>query len=187
VTTPPEETHSGCLHRAADVGEESGKRRRALPRKRSAESVDDGVGAGADARGDGVREAVDAAVEDAQVVVARPTVMMGMSAVAITRPDCVRSAVHGSTRDLQLGCMASQRINITLDPEHDTMLARLAARVHVSEGTLARSLLSSAIDDADPDADTVVAVLDPIDGAWDRAQVGRRQAASGDTIRLDQL
>lgn len=83
--------------------------------------------------------------------------------------------------------MASQRINITLDPEHASKLARLAARVHVHEGTLARSLLSSAIDGADPDADTVVAVLDGIDGAWERAQLGRGQAASGDTIRLDEL
>ena len=83
--------------------------------------------------------------------------------------------------------MASRRINITLDPEHASRLARLAARVHVNEGTLARSLLSSAIDDADPDADTVVAVLDGIDGAWDRAQLGRRQAASGDTLSLDEL
>lgn len=83
--------------------------------------------------------------------------------------------------------MAAQRINITLDSEHASKLARLAARVHVNEGTLARSLLSSAIDDADPDADTVVAVLDAIDGAWDRAQLGRRQAASGETISLDEL
>lgn len=83
--------------------------------------------------------------------------------------------------------MASQRINITLDPEHASKLARLAARVHVNEGTLARSLLSSAIDDADPDVDTVVAVLDGIEGAWDRAQLGRRQAASGATINLEQL
>lgn len=37
----------------------------------------------------------------------------------------------------------------------------------------------------DPDACTVVAVLDGIDGAWDRAQLGRRQAASGDTMNLE--
>jgi hypothetical protein len=41
-------------------------------------------------------------------------------------------------------------------------LARLAARVHVNEGTLARSLLSSALDDADPDPANVVALLDGI-------------------------
>ncbi|MDX1620765.1 MAG: hypothetical protein R3320_07240 [Nitriliruptorales bacterium] len=81
--------------------------------------------------------------------------------------------------------MGSHRLNITLDDEHASKLARLAARVHVNEGTLARSLLSSAIDDADPDPDTVVAVLDGIDGAWERAQLGRRQAAEGDTVDLD--
>jgi hypothetical protein len=45
----------------------------------------------------------------------------------------------------------------------------------------------TGIDEADPDADTVVAVLDGINGAWDRAQLGRRQAASGDTVRLEEL
>jgi hypothetical protein len=83
--------------------------------------------------------------------------------------------------------MATQRLNITLDAEHAGKLARLAARVHVNEGTLARSLLSSALDDADPDVDTVVGVLDGIDGAWERAQLGRRQARSGDTVALEDL
>ncbi|MBW3577976.1 MAG: hypothetical protein KY462_09625 [Actinobacteria bacterium] len=83
--------------------------------------------------------------------------------------------------------MASQRLNITLDDEHASKLARLASRVHVNEGTLARSLLSSALDDADPDPDTVVAVLDGIDRAWERAQLGRRQAAEDDTVDLDDL
>jgi len=58
--------------------------------------------------------------------------------------------------------MVSQRLNITLDGEHASKLARLAARVHVNEGTLARSLLSSALDDADPDPANVVALLDGI-------------------------
>lgn len=83
--------------------------------------------------------------------------------------------------------MGTQRLNITLDDEHAGRLARLAARVHVNEGTLARSLLSSAIDDADPDADTVVAVLDGIDEAWERATLGREQAAAGDTVPLQDL
>lgn len=83
--------------------------------------------------------------------------------------------------------MASQRLNITLDQEHASKLARLASRVHVNEGTLARSLLASAIDDADPNPQTVVTVLDGIDGAWDRAQLGRRQAGAGDTVGLDDL
>jgi hypothetical protein len=83
--------------------------------------------------------------------------------------------------------MAAQRINVTLDPERASKLARMAARVHVNEGTLARSLLSSAIDDADPDPSNVVEVLDGIDGAWGRVQVGIRQADAGDTFRLDEL
>jgi hypothetical protein len=83
--------------------------------------------------------------------------------------------------------MASHRLNITLDEEQAAKLARLAGRVHINEGTLARSLLSSAIDDADPDPDSVVAVLDGIDGAWERAERGHRQAASGATISLSDL
>ena len=83
--------------------------------------------------------------------------------------------------------MATQRLNITLDEERAAKLARLAARVHVNEGTLARSLLSSALDDSDPDVETVVGVLEGIDGAWERVQVAREQAASGDTIALGDL
>lgn len=83
--------------------------------------------------------------------------------------------------------MTTHRLNVTLDAEHAGKLARLAARVHVNEGTLARSLLSSAIDDADPDADSVVAVLDGIAGAWDRALRGRQQAEVGETVPLDEL
>ncbi|MDQ4145387.1 MAG: hypothetical protein M3198_16925 [Actinomycetota bacterium] len=83
--------------------------------------------------------------------------------------------------------MAPRRLNITLDGERAAKLEQLARRVHVNEGTLARSLLSTAIDQADPDPDTVVAVLDGIEGAFERAEVGRRQTASGDTISLDAL
>lgn len=54
-------------------------------------------------------------------------------------------------------------------------------------GTLARSLLSTAIDDADPDPSNIVALLDGIDGAREDAQEGWRQAQDGDTTPLDQL
>ncbi|CAN5318088.1 hypothetical protein BH20ACT9_BH20ACT9_14900 [soil metagenome] len=83
--------------------------------------------------------------------------------------------------------MESQRLNITLDPERAAKLSRLAGRVHVTEGTLARSLLSSAIDEADPEPGNLVAVLDGISGAYERAQLGRKQAADGDTIPLADL
>lgn len=57
----------------------------------------------------------------------------------------------------------------------------------MNEGTLARSLLSTAIDAADLDADHVVALLDGIDGSWADAQEGWRQAQQGDVIPLDQV
>lgn len=81
----------------------------------------------------------------------------------------------------------AHRLNITLDGERAAKLARLAERTHVQEGTLARSLLASALDDADPAAPDVVALLDGIGGAFERAQLGLDQAQAGDTAPLDQL
>ena len=80
-----------------------------------------------------------------------------------------------------------ERLNITLDGAHAAKLARLAERVHVQPGTLARSLLSSALDEADPDAENLVALLDGIPGAWERAQVGLRQARRGKTTPLGEM
>jgi hypothetical protein len=80
-----------------------------------------------------------------------------------------------------------QRLNVTLDAEHAARLARLAERTHVAEGTLARSLLSTAIEDADPQAHSIVAVLDGIPGAYERAQQGLQRARAGETIPLDEL
>lgn len=82
---------------------------------------------------------------------------------------------------------AARRLNVTLDPEHAARLARLAERTHVQEGTLARSLLSIALDEADPDARNVAALLDGIPGAYERAQLGLERARAGDTITLDEL
>jgi len=83
--------------------------------------------------------------------------------------------------------VTTHRLNITLDAEQAAKLTRLADRVHVPEGTLARSLLASAIEDADPDPGNVVALLDGIDGAYARAQLGRQQADRGETVLLDDL
>jgi hypothetical protein len=82
---------------------------------------------------------------------------------------------------------ASGRLNVTLDEEYAAKLARLAERTHVHEGTLARSLLSSAIDEADADPRTVVDVLDGISGAFERAQRGLGQARTGATVALDDI
>jgi len=81
----------------------------------------------------------------------------------------------------------TQRLNITLDEERAEKLTRLAERTHVQEGTLARSLLSTAIDEADPNAADVAALLDGIPGAFDRIQEGLHQAEARETIPLDAL
>lgn len=83
--------------------------------------------------------------------------------------------------------MEGRRLNVTLDAEHAARLTRLAERTHVTEGTLARSLLSMAIEDADPQAHSIVAVLDGISGAYERAQQGLQRARAGETIPLDDL
>jgi hypothetical protein len=82
---------------------------------------------------------------------------------------------------------ATTRLNVTLGPEHAARLRRLAERTHVQEGTLARSLLSMAIEDADPDPRDAVALLDGIPGAYEQAQLGLKQARDGRTISLKEL
>jgi len=82
---------------------------------------------------------------------------------------------------------AGNRINVTLDDAHAAKLAKLAKRTHVKEGTLARSLLSTALDDADPDATRITEVLDAIPDAWERTQEGLSQAGRGEGTPLDEL
>lgn len=82
---------------------------------------------------------------------------------------------------------SGHRLNVTLDPEHAARLARLAERTHVQEGTLARSLLAMAIEDADPDTRNIVAVLDGIPGAYEHAIQNLERARAGETIPLDEL
>jgi hypothetical protein len=79
------------------------------------------------------------------------------------------------------------RLNVTLDPERAAKLALLAERTHTQEGTLARSLLSQAIDEADVDARHIVDLLDGIPGAFERVQLGAEQGRSGKTVGLDEL
>jgi hypothetical protein len=80
-----------------------------------------------------------------------------------------------------------ERLNITLDDEQAEKLLRLAERMHVQPGTIARSLLSNALDEADPDARNVVELLDGVPGAHEQAQLGLQQAQAGETISLDDL
>jgi hypothetical protein len=81
----------------------------------------------------------------------------------------------------------ARRVNVTLDEEHAQRLALLAARTHIQEGTLARSLLSNALDQVDPSSARVTEILESIPGAWERTQEGLAQAARGEGKRLDEL
>ena len=79
------------------------------------------------------------------------------------------------------------RVNVLLDDEHAERLHRLAARTYVNPGTLARSLLSTALDQADPEPATITALLDSIPGAWDQAEAGLADVKAGRVIPLDEL
>lgn len=81
----------------------------------------------------------------------------------------------------------ARRVNVLLAEEHAAKLYSLAKRTHVNPGTLARSLLSTALDQADPDAATITALLDAIPGAYERAQEGLADIRAGRFIPLDEL
>ncbi len=81
----------------------------------------------------------------------------------------------------------SNRVNVLLDDEHAAKLHGLADRTYVNAGTLARSLLSTALDQADPDPGAVTALLDAIPGAYDRAQQGLADVRAGRVVSLDEL
>ena len=81
----------------------------------------------------------------------------------------------------------SSRLNVTLDPEHAEKLRRMAEQAYTQEGTLARSLLSRAIDESDFDARTMIELLNGIPGALERAKLGREQGRRGETIPLEDL
>lgn len=81
----------------------------------------------------------------------------------------------------------SNRFNVLLDDEHAARLHRLADRTYINPGTLARSLLSTALDQADPDPATIALLLDSISGAWERAHEGLADVAAGRVIPLDEL
>jgi hypothetical protein len=79
------------------------------------------------------------------------------------------------------------RVNVTLDDAHAEKLRRLADRTHVNQGTLARSLLMTALDDADPDPANVTVLLDAIPGAFERAQRGLAEVKAGRGLALNDL
>jgi hypothetical protein len=58
-----------------------------------------------------------------------------------------------------------ERVNVTLDEERSQKLSRLAERMHVQPGTVARSLLASRPSTRQTPIPNVVALLDAIPGA----------------------
>ena len=82
---------------------------------------------------------------------------------------------------------ASSRVNVILDDEHALKLRRLAERTHTNPGTIARSLLSTALEEADPDPRDVAALLDRLPGAFESAQRGRAEARAGRGTPLEDL
>jgi hypothetical protein len=79
------------------------------------------------------------------------------------------------------------RFNVQLDDRRASKLRALAERTHVNPGTLARSLLSMALDEVEPDPSSIVALLDSIPGAFERADQGRREIRANKGIPLDEF
>jgi hypothetical protein len=79
------------------------------------------------------------------------------------------------------------RFNVQLDERHARKLRALAERTHVNPGTLARALLCTALDESEPDPSSIVALLDSIPGAFDRASQGLREIRSGEGTPLEEL
>jgi hypothetical protein len=72
-----------------------------------------------------------------------------------------------------------KRLNVTLDGPRAAKLARLAERAHVADGTLARSLLSAAIDEADPNSSTITDILEGIPGFAERLADAEGEVEAG--------
>lgn len=80
-----------------------------------------------------------------------------------------------------------KRYNVVLDDEHAARLNEIASRLYVQPGTVARSILSTALDQIDPEAATMTALLDSIPGAWERTLEGVVDAKAGRVLPLEQL
>ncbi len=76
---------------------------------------------------------------------------------------------------------------VPLDRRHRDRLDALAARIHLSPEVVAGSLLATALDERDPEAATITAILDAIPGAWEDAQRGLEEIRSGHGLPLDSL
>lgn len=83
--------------------------------------------------------------------------------------------------------MPPRRLNVTLDPEYAERLSQLAERAHVPDGTMARSLLSTAIDQAAIDGATMTAIIEGIPGIHEKLEHAEADVREGRVISLDEL
>jgi len=99
------------------------------------------------------------------------------------------TSVHGTCSVVYGWLMTerSNRVNVVLDEEHAVKLRRIAERTHTNPGTIARSLLTTAIEEADPDPRDVTALLDGIPGAFEQAMRGLAEADAGLGTKLEDL
>ena len=81
----------------------------------------------------------------------------------------------------------TNRINVLLDDEHAAKLYAIAERTYLQPGAVARSLLSVALDQANPDGATITAILDAIPGAWESVRRGEADYAAGRVVDLEDL
>ena len=81
----------------------------------------------------------------------------------------------------------AHQIHLALDDESAARLAALAQRAHAEQDDLAVTLLSEALVEIEREPADMASVLDRIPGSWERMQLGREQAARGETIGLDEL
>ena len=82
--------------------------------------------------------------------------------------------------------MAVTRINVSLDEAHALGLANLPNNF-TCKRTVARSLLSRALDDLAPEPHQISDLLDRIPSARERIAAGLAEFDAGRTIPLDQL
>lgn len=81
----------------------------------------------------------------------------------------------------------AHQIHLDLDDESAARLAALAQRAHAQQDDLAVTLLSEALAELEREPAEIAAALDRVPGAWERTQLGREQAARGETVGLDEL
>lgn len=86
-----------------------------------------------------------------------------------------------------MGDARATRFNVVLDEEHAAKLHLMAERAYLQPGALARSLLSGAIDAADPDPRDITDILNAIPGFWEGVARAEAEIATGDFLTLEQL